>query len=90
LFAAAGVVALVVGIVMLRMGLEKADQLGSVIGSITGLVGLGVAAYALVLALRADHRDTEPTPTNSVVNSKIKGPNIQIGQANDVHIEHEK
>jgi hypothetical protein len=100
LFAVVGVAALVVGVVMLRVGLEKADRLGSVIGSITGVVGLGLGGFALVLAIRADRRDTGPGqegpasgpgPTNSVTESTIKGANIQIGRAGrDVRIEREK
>jgi hypothetical protein len=100
LFGVVGVAALVVGVLMLRAGLEKADQLGSVIGSITGVLGLGLGGFALVLAIRADRRDTGPGqedsvsgpgPTNSVEDSTIKGPNIQIGHAGrDVRIEREK
>lgn len=100
LLAGVGAVALVIGVAMLRVGLEKADQLGSVIGSITGVLGLGLGGFALVLAIRADRRDTGPDqedsvagpgPTNSVTDSTIKGPNIQIGHAGrDVRIEREK
>jgi hypothetical protein len=99
LCAIVGVAVLVVGVVMLRVGLEKADQLGSMIGSITGVVGLGAAGLALVLAVRADRRDTgmdqspvvDHLPMNAVIDSTIHGPNIQIGQTGrDIRIEREK
>lgn len=99
LLAVVGVTALVIGIVMLRVGLAKADQVGSVVGSIAGLLGLGLAGAALVLAIRADRRASSPTPSaapapgssNSVSNSTIQGPNIQIGHAGgDVSIERDK
>ncbi len=99
LFALVGVAALVVGVVMLRTGLETADQLGSVVGSIAGVAGLGISGFALVLAIRAEKRDTqpgpnsvpEPGPTNAVTDSVINGPNIQIGHAGrDARIERDK
>jgi hypothetical protein len=106
LSALVSVAVLAVGVMMLRVGLAKADQLGSVIGSIIGVVGLGMAGFAIVLAVRADRRDTEqgrasgagPSVTNSMnkstikmTRSTIKGPNIQIGQVGrDARIEQER
>lgn len=43
-----GVLALAVGGVMLMVGLEEADKLGSVVGALAGVLGLGLAVYGVI------------------------------------------
>ncbi|MFI6637091.1 hypothetical protein ACIBI7_50105, partial [Nonomuraea fuscirosea] len=50
LVAGAGFV--VLGGVFLQMGLEQADQLASVLGAFTGLAGLGLSGYSVLLSSR--------------------------------------
>lgn len=88
---AAGVILVGLGVVLAWVDLEKADKLGSVIGAFSGLIGLGLSAYGVILARRqpvaSPPEVSTPVPpvplgppvTNSVTNSTISGPNIQIG-----------
>jgi hypothetical protein len=83
-----GVAALVVGVVMWRVGLDRADQIGSVVGAICAVVGLGVSVFSAVVAVRALRADSKSdragavhprTVRNTVKDSTIDGPNIQVG-----------
>jgi drug/metabolite transporter (DMT)-like permease len=80
----AGAGLIVLGIYFSRIGLDRADKTASVIGAFSGLAGLALAAYGVVLA-RREHR-TVPSPTagaveQSVSNSVVGRDNIQIGNA---------
>jgi drug/metabolite transporter (DMT)-like permease len=75
-----------------RIGLDKADKTASVIGALSGLAGLALAAYGVVLA-RRDHKTHLPATggtEQSVSNSVIGRDNIQIGNAGrDVDIRRD-
>ncbi|MCX2950192.1 tetratricopeptide repeat protein [Lentzea sp. NEAU-D7] len=78
----AGVAVLAVGGVMLAVGLDTADKIGSVVGAVCGMVGLGMSAYGLVVARSAD-RQTAPgahtSVTNSASGSSVTGGVTQVG-----------
>jgi hypothetical protein len=75
---ACGVVLVAVGGLMVWKGLDAADKIGSVIGALSGVFGLGLAAYGVVSTRRAD--PTAPPPvSNTVEGSTIGGSNVQIG-----------
>jgi hypothetical protein len=91
------------GVFFAQQGLQRADQLSSVIGMFVGLAGLGVAGYSAWLA-----RVAVPTPPSlpnasglaapatkvpgsvggpSVSGSVIGGDNTQISAGGDVRID---
>jgi hypothetical protein len=75
-------------IYFVKIGLDRADKVASAISALVGLVGLGLAAYGVVLA-RAVPTHSPPTPgerSQVVADSTISGDNIQIGKARDVDI----
>ncbi|CAL9645350.1 hypothetical protein SUDANB95_06426 [Actinosynnema sp. ALI-1.44] len=82
LWVVGGLVVVAVGVGVVLLGLEKADQVASVVGALAGVAGLAVALYGL-------RRTTTPTPapapaatvTNTVENSTVHGSNVQIGSA---------
>ncbi|GAB3446235.1 hypothetical protein GCM10027436_36630 [Actinophytocola sediminis] len=96
LVAVFGAAVLVVGGVMLKVGLDRADQVGSVVGALVGVIGLGVATFSAVVAVRALRTDgtsaaKPPAVRNSVRDSTIDGPNVQVGSiGGDANIEVEK
>jgi hypothetical protein len=75
---ACGVVLVAVGGLMVWRGLDVADKIGSVIGAVSGVIGLGLAVYGLGLTRRAD--PTASTVSNTVEGSSIGGSNVQFGQ----------
>ncbi|MFL6121178.1 hypothetical protein [Actinophytocola sp.] len=84
---ACGVVLVAVGGLMVWKGLDAADKIGSVIGALSGVIGLGLAAYGVVSTRRAG--PTAPPPvSNTVEDSTIGGSNVQIGHVGrDARIE---
>src|SRR4051812_8898968 len=88
----AGVALVGLGVFLVRVGLERADKLGSVIGAFSGLIGLGLSMYGVILARRQSGSPPSASPESvlpassvppgqSVINSSIAGSNIQIGSA---------
>ncbi len=83
---ACGVVLVAVGGLMVWKGLDAADKIGSVIGALSGVIGLGLAAYGVVSTRRAG--PTAPSVSNTVEGSTIGGSNVQIGHVGrDARIE---
>ncbi|WP_309111854.1 hypothetical protein [Saccharothrix sp.] len=85
LWLVSGLVVVAVGVGVFWLGLEKADQVASVVGALAGVAGLAVALYGL--------RRTAAPPaavSNTVANSTVHGPNIQIGSAGGNVEVHEK
>ncbi|MGH3924615.1 MAG: hypothetical protein ACRDTT_17440, partial [Pseudonocardiaceae bacterium] len=74
---AVGVVGVAVGAVMLWLGLDAADKVGSVVGALCGVVGLGLSGYGLVQARRG--RPQERAVTNSITGSNVSAPVVQAG-----------
>ncbi|MGH3815324.1 MAG: hypothetical protein ACRDUV_23225, partial [Pseudonocardiaceae bacterium] len=74
---AVGVVVLAIGGVMLWIGLDDADKVGSVVGALCGVVGLGLSGYGLVQA-RSGRSDGGPV-TNSITGSDVVAPVVQAG-----------
>ncbi len=72
-----GVVVVAVGGVMLWAGLDAADKVGSVVGAVCGVVGLGLSGYGLVQARRG--RSEERSVTNSITGSSVLAPVVQAG-----------
>jgi hypothetical protein len=72
-----GVVVVAVGgvIVMLWGVLDAADKVGSVVGALCGVVGLGLSAYGLVQARSG--RSEERSVTNSITGSSTLAPVVQ-------------
>jgi hypothetical protein len=54
------------GVYFNRVGLDEADKLSSVIGAFVGLLGLGLAAYGIVLSRRGVQGDDRPQPTTQI------------------------
>jgi hypothetical protein len=48
----AGAALVALGVVFVVVGLNKANEISGVIGGLTGLVGLGLSVYGIVLARR--------------------------------------
>jgi hypothetical protein len=83
---ACGVVLVAVGGLMVWTGLDAADKIGSVVGALSGVIGLGLAAYGVVSTRRAD--PAAPPVANTVEGSTIGGSNVQIGHVGrDARIE---
>lgn len=81
-----GVVLVAVGGLMVWKGLDAADKIGSVVGALSGVIGLGLAAYGVVSTRRAG--PDSPSVANTVKGSTISGSNVQIGHVGrDVRIE---
>ena len=72
-----GVVVVAVGGVMLWVGLAAADKVGSVVGAVCGVVGLGLSGYGLVQARRG--RSEERSVTNSITGPSVLAPVVQAG-----------
>lgn len=91
----AGVVGAGLGVFWLREGLERTDQLASVVGALLGLASLTLSIWSVgqVRAVRAlnrapQGRDATPLPGGqSVTHSHIGRDNIQVGQA-DLRTTH--
>jgi hypothetical protein len=71
---------------MVWLGLDDADKLGSVVGAFSGVIGVGLSIVGIVLARRSTPNPSAQPPSvappgQSVINSQIDGPNIQIGSA---------
>lgn len=64
----AGLILLGLGIFLVRLGLDKAALVTTVIGGIAGLLGLGVAIWTLVLARSAS---AGQSPGNQYVNTTV-------------------
>jgi hypothetical protein len=74
-------------IYFVKIGLDRADKVASAISALVGLVGLGLAAYGVVLARAVPTHPPAPGERSQVVaDSTISGDNIQIGKARDVDI----
>lgn len=83
---ACGVVLVAVGGLMVWKGLDAADKIGSVIGALSGVIGLGLAAYGVVPTRRAG--PAAPSVSNTVEGSTIGGSNVQIGHVGrDARVE---
>jgi drug/metabolite transporter (DMT)-like permease len=79
LLVGAGLIGL--GVYLSRIGLDRADKTASVIGALSGLTGLALAGYGIVLA-RREHQASSATGgevEQSVSNTVIGRDNIQIG-----------
>lgn len=82
-----GVTAVAAGVLMLWAGLDAADKIGSVVGALCGVIGLGVSAYGLVRArparpVKPEPSSAEPVTGSSVTNSidgTTSGLAVQIG-----------
>lgn len=64
------------GVYLWRVGLDRADRLGSVIGAFAGLIGLGLGAVQAVRARSTP--DTSTTVTNSI-SGNVTGNVTQAG-----------
>ncbi len=82
-----GVTVTAVGVLVLWVGLDAADKIGSVVGALCGVIGLGVSVYGLIRArlarpVKPEPSSVEPVPAGSVTNS-IDGSTarmaVQIG-----------
>ncbi len=62
---------------MLWVGLDAADKVGSVVGAVCGVVGLGLSGYGLVQARRG--RSEGRSVTNSITGSSVLAPVVQAG-----------
>ena len=83
-------------IYLVRIGLDRSDKVGSVLGAFSGLVGVGLSVFGLVLARGASasgRRETsaaEPAPaqirrTGRIKQSNSGGVNVAItGVAEDI------
>jgi hypothetical protein len=82
-----GVTVVAVGVLMLWVGLDAADKIGSVVGALCGIIGLGVSVYGLVRArlarpVKPEPSSVEPVTAGSVTNSidgTTTGLAVQIG-----------
>ncbi|WP_170176312.1 tetratricopeptide repeat protein [Lentzea flaviverrucosa] len=77
----AGVAVLTVGGVMLAVGLDTADKVGSVVGAVCGMVGLGISTYGLRVARSGGRQgapETQASATNSVSRSRVTGGVTQV------------
>ncbi|WP_370971098.1 tetratricopeptide repeat protein [Amycolatopsis sp. cg9] len=74
---AAGAVTAVAGGGTVWAGLEAADKVGSVVGAVCGVLGLGVSAYGLRRARQAE--PPAPAVTNSVADSTSTDVVLQAG-----------
>jgi hypothetical protein len=86
LWGVGGLLLVAAGVGVVRLGLEKADQVASVVGALAGVAGLAVALYGL----RRPAPATPPAAGNTVENSTVHGPNIQIGSVGGNVEVHEK
>jgi hypothetical protein len=67
------------GVVFTRQGLERADQLASVIGVFVGLAGLGVAAYSAWLTRAALAAGQATSAAERPTRSSAAGPGGAVG-----------
>jgi drug/metabolite transporter (DMT)-like permease len=67
LLVGAGLIGL--GVYFSRIGLDRADKTASVIGALSGLAGLALAAYGIVLA-RREHRASSAAAAGSSSRSR--------------------
>jgi tetratricopeptide (TPR) repeat protein len=83
-----GVVVASAGLVTLLAGLDAADKIGSVVGALCGVLGLGVSVYGLAQARRSP--DAQPQPlspepamgspvTNSMSEATVSGRVVMAG-----------
>ncbi|WP_156757023.1 hypothetical protein [Actinokineospora pegani] len=78
-------VAVVVGavVVVVKVGLERSDQVASVVGAVCGVLGLVAAVVGAARASTARNDSTAPGAgsrvTQTVSGSEVKGSIIQIG-----------
>jgi hypothetical protein len=87
----AGAALVVLGVVFVAVGLNRASEISGVIGAVVGVAGLGLSAYGIVLARRPQQSGAVTAGAGSQVvsGSTIVGDNIQIGQARDVSLHDE-
>lgn len=60
------------------VGLDEADKLASVVGSLAGVIGVGLSVYALTLARRvpetsSENADSVSTPSGDTVTNNVSG-----------------
>ncbi|RKT52353.1 hypothetical protein [Saccharothrix australiensis] len=84
LWAAGGLLLVAVGVGVALVGLERADQVASVVGACAGVAGLAVSLVGLRRPARREQPPAGPpasgrTVTNTIENSVVHGPAIQIG-----------
>ncbi|MEV0123252.1 hypothetical protein AB0I16_17270 [Streptomyces sp. NPDC050703] len=74
-----GAVLLALGVIFVQVGLERADQLSSVLGGFAGLIGLALAVYGVV---RARNGPTSPATTPAASSPQSQGVvNVVRGSA---------
>ncbi len=71
-----GVVVLAIGAVLLWIGLDAADKVGSVVGALCGVVGLGLSVYGLVQARSG--RPEERSVTNSITRACLRDLDARV------------
>lgn len=72
-FAAVGVLALAVGVFLIRAGLENADHWASVIGLFVSLAGVLSGVYSALQARQASVAGRSPEPASNITKNHIKG-----------------
>lgn len=75
-----GLTTLGLGIYLIQLGLDQALAVATVVGAFTGLIGLAVSVFGLIVA-GANHTTREPGPT--IRGSRI-GAIVTIGRARKV------
>jgi hypothetical protein len=70
------------GVYLNRVGLDEADKLSSVIGGFVGLLGLGLAAYGIVLSRRTAQAGDRPPRPSGERSVQITGTASGQGQVN--------
>jgi hypothetical protein len=76
-----GLALVVLGIYFVRVGLDRASKLSEVLGAFSAVIGLGLAAWGILLARSAASREALTSAghkSQAVTNSTIGGDNIQI------------
>jgi hypothetical protein len=71
-----GVAVAALGAYFTVIGLDKADKLGSAVGAVVGLAGLGVTGYGIALTVRSSRRDRATSQV--VASSTIRGGVTQV------------
>jgi len=78
---ALGLILIGLGIYLLRLGLEKAAAIATVLGAFTGVIGLAVAIVTLAVTRSDQHRSGDGAPK-----MRIKRAGTVIGEADNVNI----
>ncbi|MGW4638522.1 hypothetical protein ACWEN6_08345 [Sphaerisporangium sp. NPDC004334] len=83
---ATGLVMVALGVALPMAGLDDADKYASVLGAFTGVAGLALSAYGVVLARRAPAQEGTPPPpepdsgagrVRNSVSGTVHGPVLQ-------------